>query len=291
MSNYGDLVKVKQHGNLYIHKYKRKVFYDNLWHVDPALLDARGLVLDEDGDIVQLPFTKIFNYKENGTTIDPSHTVIAVRKVNGFMACVSLHKGEVLVSTTGSLDSDYVAMAKELLPLEKLKRIMEHNYSYCFEIVHSSDPHIIKEKVGAYAIGARAKHFGSEQVPQFFLNVFADKIGVMRPDYFSCTFADLVKHVKTVKHEGYVVYDLQSRTVLKIKSPYYLVTKFLARSKKLGALIFNGKAYKNCVDEEFYPLCEWLQDTYSAQEFIAMPEQERIAVIRNFFEELDDATY
>jgi hypothetical protein len=83
-----------------------------------------------------------------------------------------------------------------------------------------------------------------------------------------------------------VVYDSQSDTVLKIKSPYYLVSKFLARNKKLDALIFKGKTYKNCVAEEFYPLCEWLQDTYTADEFLAMPEQERLMVIRNFFEDI-----
>ena len=40
---------------LFVLKYKRKVFYDNLW--TPELQELRGLVVDEDWNIVVHPFT------------------------------------------------------------------------------------------------------------------------------------------------------------------------------------------------------------------------------------------
>lgn len=284
MSNYDNLVSIKQYGDLYLHKYKRKVFYDNLWNTDPRLLDARGLVLDKDGNIVSYPFTKIFNYKENETVIDPNHTVLAIRKVNGFMACASLYKGEVLISTTGSLDSAYVWLAKELLPMDKLKKHMIPGYSYCFEIVHPADLHIIKEEIGAYLIGIRKNEYDSPQVNVLAKEYMASRLAVFSPYYYITKFKELLSRIKTEKYEGYVVYDEESDTVLKIKTPYYLVSKFIARTKKLE-LLFDGKRYKNCVEEEFYPLCEFLQDNYAQEQFAAIAEQDRLAIIRKFFED------
>ena len=284
---YENLVRVKKsETGLYIHKYKSKVFYNNLWHLDQKLLDARGLVLDDIGTIVQYPFTKIFNYKENGTMIEPNHLVRAFDKINGFMAAVTIHNGEILVSTTGSLDSQYVDVAKELLPLPAIRTHCQTDVTYCFEIVHPNDPHIIAEKPGAYLIGGRHKIYGSKQLPYDHLEWLAGQLSVPFVDYFVASFSDVLEKIKTYKREGFVVYDLQSDTVLKLKSPYYLASKFIARTKRLD-LIFRSK-YKQVVDEEFYPLCEFLQKTYSKDDFLNLDEQVRLTVVRNWADNHND---
>ena len=81
------LVKQKRYDNgLSVFKYTREVFYKALWNEDPLLLEARGMVLDDDGNKVIWPFTKVFNHHENGTELDLDTVVVAPRKVNGFMA-------------------------------------------------------------------------------------------------------------------------------------------------------------------------------------------------------------
>ena len=50
-------------------KYSRKVFFDNLWHLDDRLLECRGTVVDEADNIIVLPFKKVFNFGENGTYV------------------------------------------------------------------------------------------------------------------------------------------------------------------------------------------------------------------------------
>lgn len=73
------LVKEKKYPNgLRVFKYSRKVFYDALWNTDPLLLEARGMVLDADGNKVMWPFTKVFNFKENGTTCEPDLSLIHI---------------------------------------------------------------------------------------------------------------------------------------------------------------------------------------------------------------------
>ena len=281
---YTDYVQVKEQNGLFVHKYKRSVFYQNLWNMHPELVDARGLIKDADGNIVQYPFTKVFNRHENGTDIPLNHEVLAVDKINGFLAAVTWHNGDILVSTTGSLTSEHVDMAKEILPLDRMKLVLEsyQNLSFCFEIVHPNDPHIIPEYEGVYLIGAREKVLGSAKQSEEFLDAIALDFGVFRPKWEYIRFSDLLEQAKTYKREGYVVYDQESDTVLKLKTPYYLTSKFIARTKKLD-LIFD-RNYKQHFEEEFYSLCEYLQKNYTKEQFLEIPEQERLTLIRDWAE-------
>lgn len=68
-----------------IFKYHRKVFYKNLWHLDGALLEARGIVFDKNNKIIQRPFLKIFNLGENGHDLYGNQYYVVSEKVNGFM--------------------------------------------------------------------------------------------------------------------------------------------------------------------------------------------------------------
>src|SRR5574343_866850 len=156
MFNVDDLVErklvvAKDVGNgCTMYKYHRKVFYDNLWHIDERLLECRGIIIDKDRMIVQRPFKKVFNYGENKTLVPHDKEVIAVRKVNGFMCAVS-----DVVSTTGSTTSKFVDIAK------KYVHEVPSSHTWLFEICDESDPHIISEQYGAYLIGARDKVNGS----------------------------------------------------------------------------------------------------------------------------------
>lgn len=270
---------------LFVKKYTRKVFYDNLWSKNDELLEARGHVETADGRIVVRPFTKIFNRGENGTDIGLDETVLAVRKVNGFMACATYvpEVGEVVVSTTGSLDSDFVKMAEEYITSEIKEHIKVHylensHYTWMFEIVHPDDPHIIKEDVGAYLIGARLVNL---DIP-YSTNVSFEKcmdfdskiLGIYRPEWKVCKFSEIVEEAKACKHEGFVVYSKD--TALKIKSPYYICLKAAARKKDIMSL------NKQIVDEEFYPLIRHL--TENQESFNMLNEQERLDYMKAFLE-------
>ena len=110
------LVNMKEWGNdIFVLKYKKKVFYDNLWN--DYIAECRGSIVDKDFNLVTYPFTKIYNYGiEKEAPVLPDDTkVTAFRKVNGFMVAMTWHNGDVLVSTTGSTDSDFVNMAKDMM--------------------------------------------------------------------------------------------------------------------------------------------------------------------------------
>ncbi|STZ07265.1 RNA ligase [Moraxella caprae] len=297
----------KTYPELFVLKYKRDVFFNNTF--DNALLEMRGLVLDKYNNIIVRPFKKVFNYSERiakkskyPISIDDNHLVDAVLKVNGFLGvCTyvaldethpSYHASfnhQVLYSTTGSLDSDFAKMNKA--HCEKYEPLFKQypNHTFLFEITDEKDVHIIKEVFGETLIGiidvASGRQFDENE-----LNAIADKfnaeqnaigsgITITRPQMIkSIAFGELKALLKTVEHEGFMVFDNASKEMLfKLKSPYYLISKFLGRS---NATNLGRKLDKRNVDEEYYPLIDYIKD--NKEKFNQLSELNKIAFIQEF---------
>ncbi len=280
-----DLVTCKKQLNgLNVLKYKNKVFFKNLW--TPELLECRGTVVDDDFNIIQRPFTKIFNFGENCTRIDRDEVVTAPCKINGFMGALTWHNGAPLVSTTGSCDSEFADMARDMLAKTNAFKMAEfyQNVTFIFEIVHPNDPHIVPETNGVFLLGCRRTQWDAKQhmFSECTLDCIAAEYGIMRPEWYRMRFSDVVKMAKTVHHEGFVCWT-SSGYELKIKSPNYLVSKFLARiniNKFTTALRTNPESLKERVEEEYYPLVDHV--VAMGVEFAELNEQSRLDLIRDF---------
>lgn len=294
MNNLYTLKESKRYPGLFVRKYTKKVFWDNLWHKDPTLIESRGHVFNKTGDCVVTPFTKIFNRGENGTDIPRDHNCLAVEKINGFMASVTYvpDVDDVVISTTGSLDSDFVDIARKHIPehfinelrIEAPKLIARENknYTYMFEIVDVNDPHIIPETEGAYLIGVRV--VGDNQpyysTPHYekYLDVIADEFGMLRPMWYVAQFSSVVETAKVKRTEGFVVYDQDERgKSLKIKTPYYLSMKAMARCKDIFSLD------KRRVDEEFYGVLDHIRNNMNSLWWAGLTEQDKLDFLRDFY--------
>lgn len=287
------LVTRKRYDNgLNVFKYSKRVFFDSLWNEDKRLLNARGIVLDDEGNAVIWPFTKVFNYLENGAGegIQDDHFVQAVRKVNGFMASVrvnAVQPGRTLVATTGSLDSDFVQLARRVIVDNINLEYLSEDYTYIFEICDPSDPHIVEEEAGAYLIGARNMSTGA-MMQEDFLRHHAHEMGAKRPEHFNCSFGELKEVMKTCKHEGFMVIDLKNySTLFKWKSPHYLTKKFIMRmgQNKVDYMFNNKEEFLQSIDEEFYGVSEYITSNFNPLDWKAMPDQLRRCVIEAYFKE------
>lgn len=278
-------------------KFTREHFWAGEW--DEVTEACRGTVVDDNWNPVVMPFRKMFNRLENGRDFLRDEQVLAVRKVNGFMAAVTYvpQLGEVLVSTTGSLDSPFTAYAREVLP----KKVFEYvkyqgralatvgadQITYLFEICHSADPHIVPEVYGAYLLDAEPVRWELEVKNQIthrmWLSRIALEMGVMIPDYYTGRYGDIVKDSDKCKHEGFVVYSLADPTQapLKLKSPYYKITKFFGRANdhKLKDIL-DGKSEITNIDNDYHELVNHL--IAHREKFCSLPEQGKIELIRNF---------
>lgn len=287
------LVKAKQTLNpsLRVLKYNNRVFYKNLWTEE--LTYCRGTVIDKDWNVVSMPFTKIFNYTEiNAPDFNDKEIIIASRKINGFMGVATIYENELLVSTTGTIDSEFADLARKWIePFENTIRLYPTEYSFIFEIVDSiNDPHIVPEKYGdgVYLLNVRLKNWNSSQrcVSEDVLDDIADDCNFKRPDWEKTTFKDIKKKVLTCNHEGYVVYSVDGKREIKFKSPYYLIIKFLGRmsDKKVDMMYENVIEFKKMIDEEFYRLVGCIVRDFTKNEYRDMNKQNRIDLIRKYID-------
>jgi hypothetical protein len=281
------VIKKSYPNGLSIYKYHKRVFWDNLWHTDKRLLDARGMVLDEEGNKVIWPFTKVFNYQENGTTLPLDKEVIAVRKVNGYLACARWWNGELIVSTTGTLDSQYAKWAREILQSgdSDLFRTFP-NATFMFEICLPEDPHVVEENTGAYLIGVRSMTSG-RMWSEYSLDEVADG-EFMRPVWGVTVFENILRFKRTCDVEGWMIRDVKTGEILmKVKSNYYLSKKALMRmsDKRVDILFDNPSLIKESLDEEFWGVAEFITQKFSKKEWKEMNDQERRKVIEEYFNE------
>lgn len=281
------LVKEKKYANgLSVFKYTKKVFYDALWETDDLLLEARGMVIDtKTGEKVIWPFTKVFNYGENGagSELTDHDMVIAVEKVNGFMAAARIWNGELIVATTGTLDSEFADMARKHIEKLDTSRLLSR-FTYLFEICDEEDPHIVDEVPGAYLIGARSMESGG-MVSEHTLDRIAEKIGAKRPWWWTVPFRSVKTMVKECVQEGFMILSTSGTTICKWKSPHYLTKKFLMRmgQKKVDTMFTDPKLFREWIDEEYYAVTEWITSTFSQEQWTALDDQERRHQIENYF--------
>lgn len=276
MNSYQDQLDLVQKGlavasinqELTTFKYSRKVMFDYLWNTDPRLLECRGMVYNnQTGELVQLPFKKSFNYLEEGNWKDvPLDTPVEMyKKYNGFMAACSLYKGDLLVSTTGSTDSSYAELALEEIKKSQDGKVLYHDYTYLFEIVHESDPHIINETLGVYPLGARSKS-GGEYSPS--------------GTPIKCSLGEAIEITNEDRGEGFMVYldDGTYNTVCKMKTPYYVGKKKLMRMtpNKVDFMYNpNSTARGNDLPDMWKDVMYEILDNFSSHEWKDKSSQER----------------
>ena len=286
-----NLVNMKECGKgIYVLKYKKRVFYDNLWN--EYIAECRGSIVDKDFNLVSYPFTKIYNYgiEKEAPVLDDGTQVTAFHKVNGFMIAMTVHNGELLISTTGSTDNDYVNYAKEMMIthspiadwLMTLNTADTAGMTFMFECVHPSDPHIVPEKPGMYLLGYRENSWGSKVGHNpFVIQDLASMLNCFRAESITTNMIRLKELAKECKHEGYVFYTADGVSA-KIKSPYYLTSKWVARNPRTDKLVDLNKDIKHQLDEEYYPLVDAIRA--NIVEYTAMDEQARLSWVRNYME-------
>lgn len=116
---------------LTIWNYTEKVQFENLW--DEVTLMCRGLVTDNEGNMVAIPFQKFFNIEENRFT--PTENFEVYEKMDGSLGIVFWYQGQWIVATRGSFTSDQAIKATEILNKYN-KDIMFRHLTFCFEIIY-----------------------------------------------------------------------------------------------------------------------------------------------------------
>lgn len=268
------LATVKTAGIFDTFKYHRNVMHDNLWQKYPELLEVRGHVYDNrNGRLVQAAPRKTFNYLENDNWKNvPLDTPVRMyKKFNGFMAAATIYEGQLVVSTTGTTNSDYANLARNLL-LENPSFISNWVGEFCttlFEVVHHSDPHIVNEQEGLKLLGFRYIYDG-----HWLPSSLHSKVKEM-------SLIDAIEYAKTDRGEGFMLYDAAGNCC-KLKTPYYTGKKILMRMTEKNIRAMYMGLLPARLPEMWYDAVNPVKNTYKVEDWINMDAQTRRKVLESY---------
>jgi RNA ligase len=117
---------------LSIWNYTPEVQYGQLW--DEITLQCRGLVTDNEGNVVARPFKKFFNIEEGKHT--PTEEFEVFEKMDGSLGIVFKYNGEVIYATRGSFTSDQAKWMANYGKEHNFQNILVEGHTYLFEIIY-----------------------------------------------------------------------------------------------------------------------------------------------------------
>ena len=126
---------------LWVYNYTPKAITVPVVKWTGALEDARGLILDENGEIVGRGFKKFWNYEQVLDLIPWEESPEINIKVDGSLIIVCVYKGEVIVATRGSFESEQALWAREFI--SKRKFSFEPGYSYLYEAIYPGNKIVV----------------------------------------------------------------------------------------------------------------------------------------------------
>jgi len=158
-------VNAKRHPELplTIYDYSRSCQYDRVWN--EVTLLCRGLILDDDYNIIARPLKKFFNWEEirDLDYIDLSQDYEIYDKADGSLGIFFWYSGNHLLTTRGSFFSDQAMKGFFILENYDYHQLDE-NYTWLFEIVYPENRIVLdygnKEKL--ILISAVEKSTGNE---------------------------------------------------------------------------------------------------------------------------------
>ena len=117
---------------LTIWNYTPQVQYTDIW--DTITLQCRGLVTDNNGNVVARPLKKFFNIEEGKHT--PTSEFEIYEKMDGSLGIMFEYNGQMVCSTRGSFTSDQSKWMTNFAIKNNYQNLIVSGSTYLFEIIY-----------------------------------------------------------------------------------------------------------------------------------------------------------
>lgn len=289
------LVDVNKHPELplYIYNYSRSTQYGSKW--DEVTLSCRGLILDENGEIVAKSFDKFFNFEEVKDLDWNCEHVWVQEKMDGSLLILFNYNGVWHTASRGSFTSEQAVKGMEILKSKyDINRFMPE-CAYICEVVYPSNRIVVDygnvEKVVFLSVTDRDS--GAELNWNTAVMIF-NISGIEKEDLVLSTLvydADqtMLEHLKSHNsdnREGYVLRFHPGNRRVKIKFEEYvrlhrLLTNF--SNVDIWECLKNGddiNAFLEKVPDEFD---KWVRQTVGDLKYTHFYIGERAGKIHDYF--------
>lgn len=235
---------------LLILNYTNKCQFDQRW--DEITMICRGLVVDNDWNIIARPFTKFFNLGELTEAL-PSEQFNVYEKLDGSLGILFNYNDKWIISTRGSFDSEQANVATVLLLLYDIQNL-DKEYTYLTEIIYPTNK-IVVDYGGEEKLVLLAK-IHTQTGEEIDLPATYSKFEVAKR-YTRFTNINSLKETQEDNKEGYVV-KWPNGFRIKIKfDEYARLHKLISgvNERRIWDILQSGDNLDellNCVPDEFY---------------------------------------
>jgi hypothetical protein len=248
--------------------YSKIAQFKNNWN--EITLQSRGLVIDDDYNIVALPFKKFFNIEEiKKEDISKNEPYKVYKKMDGSLGILFNYDNQWIMATRGSFTSEQAIKGYEILN-KKYSHIipsLNKDFTYLFEIIYKENRIVIDygDTEDLILLGVINKNDGSE-ISIEDVDLEFNKVQNIDEKDFSKLKKNYIEN-----EEGYVIKYLNSNFRLKIKFEEYnalhgIVTEF--SNKKVWEILKNGQdlqAILEIVPDEFFDKAKIIYDDLKNQ--------------------------
>lgn len=271
-------INIRSSNGLSVAKYSDSATYNRMWN--DATKVSRGIIFDQDYNIVARGYDKFFNYNEPmAAQFDISDKVLAMEKVDGSLGIVFYNPltKSVQVSTAGSLQSEQAIWATEFINtkyenLEELTRVLQNGWSALVEIIYPDNRIVVDygDKQDLVLLGFR-------HMKGYFISPKMVKENKSLPwsgticNYAEIFFNDVLNMVCNSRlagneAEGFVCYKPTTGELIKVKYEAYLQAHRIIYGITLKQVVETLQAgkyeeLKQSIPEEFYGLLDSYYDT------------------------------
>jgi T4 RnlA family RNA ligase len=137
MIDLGFVIKNKHPAeDLYIYNYTQKTQFERVWN--ETTLACRGLILDENYNIIARPFAKFFNLGEYENQEIPNLKFDVFEKMDGSLGILYFLNNQAFMASRGSFNSGQSIKANELLNSKYSDCLdnLDQSKTYLFEIIY-----------------------------------------------------------------------------------------------------------------------------------------------------------
>jgi len=119
---------------LFIYNYTPKAQYERVWN--EVTLQCRGLILNQEAEVVARPFRKFFNLEEVSSL--PAEPFEVYEKLDGSLGILYWVGDEAFIATRGSFASDQSRRANQILQARYRHVLprLDRRHTYLFEIIY-----------------------------------------------------------------------------------------------------------------------------------------------------------
>ena len=253
---------------LFIYNYTAKAIYERNWL--PEVIACRGLIADNNNQIIARPMSKFFNYSElehlpefNAKLqkcLQKNESFNVTAKIDGSLIIVTTYKDELIVASRGSFESEQAAKAREIIKKICPDFKPHEDFTCLFEILYKDNRIVVD--------------YGDIE-DLVLLAIIHNETGVELTDtdirwsrpktYNFKNIEEILAHppAKNENEEGFVVHFTESNFRFKIKYPEYIrLHKMLTgiNEKHIWELMSTGQGINELLElvpDEFF---DWVTD-------------------------------